>query len=396
MEPAEGHHPTMDAGEQSMLRERDSRVAAQGDVLATLAELDEKLEALERGMAAAEGTAVRGPARDDRPGAFQGQLADAHAVADFQAAARSRTERRLWRQAIPETSYPAGPELEPGPAELPAEPAVAPVWAAGEVDVEPVAGGPDAAPPVGPQHGPNTETAGSWAPAAPVMPAGAPSRPAPRSPEIAAAIEDLAGWRERLRRAIHELTTLQVEIEMAAVHAAEVGGASTSPSGVHATPLTGPPPPPAPRYGPANDQRTGGPGPLTGDWAPADPTDDSASTPDNVYPAAGVRLPVPMPHDRIFEGRVLVDAGPFLDIAGVTAFQHALELVPGARAVDVTALDLDRAHLELELTDPVALGREIRAAFPFHFAIFEAGHGRLSINVDASSLSAPQRAPATR
>jgi hypothetical protein len=103
-----------------------------------------------------------------------------------------------------------------------------------------------------------------------------------------------------------------------------------------------------------------------------------------------------MPHDRLFEGRVLVDAGPFLDIAAVTAFQRALELVPGARGVDVTALDLDRAHLELELSDPVALGREIRAVFPFHFAIFEAGHGRLSINVDTTSLSARQRAPAPR
>ncbi|HWH10162.1 MAG TPA: hypothetical protein VG165_03475, partial [Solirubrobacteraceae bacterium] len=113
-------------------------------------------------------------------------------------------------------------------------------------------------------------------------------------------------------------------------------------------------------------------------------------------PPVGARLPVPMPHDRLFEGRVLVDAGPFVDIAGVAAFQRALELVPGASAVDVTALELDRAHLELELSDPVALGREIRAVFPFNFAIFEAGHGRLSINVDASSQTARQAALGTR
>jgi hypothetical protein len=97
-----------------------------------------------------------------------------------------------------------------------------------------------------------------------------------------------------------------------------------------------------------------------------------------------------MPHDRLFEGRVLVDAGPFRDIPAVTAFQRALEQIPGACGVDVTALDADRAHVELELTDPVALGRQIRAVFPFNFAIFEAGHGRLSINVDTASLSASQ------
>jgi hypothetical protein len=345
-----------------MLRERDSRVAAPDDVLATLAELDEKLAALERGMAAAQGATPGGPDRDGRPPAGGVELPHEHVVADFQAAARSRTERRLWRQAIPEASnYPA-----PDPAE-PAGELTAPL-------VE--AGGPPAAAEV-------EAAARSWPPhAAPatVVPEPAPAA-AIESLGIAVAAAELAGWRERLRRAIDELTALQAEIETAAVRV----GAAIEPAAVAASGVQ-----PAPPSWPVSTPPAPGPPPPTRHPGAGDVPAGSGQ------PAGGVKLPVPMPHDRIFQGVVRVDAGPFLDIGAVTAFQRALELVPGARAVDVTALDLDRAHLELELSDPVALGREIRAVFPFHFAIFEAGHGRLSINVDAASLSAPQRASAPR
>jgi hypothetical protein len=149
-------------------------------------------------------------------------------------------------------------------------------------------------------------------------------------------VGELAGWRERLRGAIAQLAALQAEID---AHIAAAG------------PLAAGGLPPEPR--------------------PIDPSSGA---------------PVPTPHDRIFDGRVTVDAGPFLDVDDVSTFQRALEHVAGAAEVYVTGFELNRAVFELDLAGPVALGREIRAALPFNFAIFEAAHGRLAINVDAAAV----------
>lgn len=168
-----------------------------------------------------------------------------------------------------------------------------------------------------------------------VPPAPAAARPAPERRPVS--LSDLTLWRQHLRRGLGELTGLGVELD-AAIARLET---SSHP-------------------------------------AAADPV------PAVAIPAATASAPpVPTPHDRIFEGRVLVDAGPFVDIAAVTTFHQALEHVTGARDVYVTGFDFNRALVELELDEPVALGREIRAVLPFNFAIFEAGRGRLAINVDA-------------
>jgi hypothetical protein len=472
-----------------MLRERDTRDAAPADVMATLAELDEKLEALERGMAAARGSTQPGPGVSGQS-ATDRVLAQS-AVADFQAAARSRSERRLLAQAPSEAVDPAAGEPPQAADESWAAAgeswaaAAEPPHASGEtmpVDglaaagdlgrAAQLAGGDLLAGPLDADPGdayPEPEF--GWRPE---LPADAVEHQAGARPEseleltgVVVRAGELAGWRERLGRAIDELSTLRLEIELASTRQALIADVR---AGVPAVGLSGPthasgsghdqppsPPPAAgqqpvgPVAGPRDEHAAPGapqtaaprsqgsppvpavpgaaqrpepagprpsqpglipaPGPGTTPpvgafggtsvTAASPPPAPATSTPTGgsdrpAGPSTGVRLPVPMPHDRLFEGRVLVDAGPFLDIAAVTAFQRALELVPGARGVDVTALDLDRAHLELELSDPVALGREIRAVFPFHFAIFEAGHGRLSMNVDTTSLSARQRAPAPR
>jgi hypothetical protein len=234
-----------------------------GDVMATLAELDEKLAALQR--------EVHG-----------GDL---------------------------DPSRPEPADLRPGPV------------AAGRPS-----DGPAADPPADPA--PGGFEAG--APATPAPPRRVPA-PAVRTLTVA----ELSGWRERLRDAVAHLTALQAEIHARIVEAG---------------------PPAADPFLPAR--------------APIDPSSGA---------------PVPTPHDRIFDGRVTVDAGPFLDVADVSTFQRALEQVAGAAEVYVTGFELNRAVFELDLAQPVALGREIRAALPFNFAIFEAGHGRLAINVDAAA-----------
>jgi hypothetical protein len=392
-----------------MLRENDSLVARPGDVSATLAELDEKLEALERGMAAAQGGGVgglgpggTGPGGERQAAASRARTRAEHAAADFQLAARSRTERRFWRQVTGDSV--ASPTESPATAgaATPAEPPPAGF---------PPAGFPPAGfPPAGPLPAEGRDAAvadEAAAPGPPVggllgaagAPAGGPLAAGSDPTELAAdelhaaqshsqagapagdsdssvRFVDLAvldGLRGRLRWVIDELSSIHDAIELAATPPARARAPQPAPRVVA---------PPTAAYGPRPRD------PESGWLPPASPT--SAPT------DGSRRLPVPAPHDRIFEGHVLVDAGPFLDIAAVMTFQHALEAVPGARAVDVTALDLDRAHLELELSDPVALGREIRGVFPFNFAIFEAGHGRLSINVAGATPAAPPRAPAAR
>jgi hypothetical protein len=175
----------------------------------------------------------------------------------------------------------------------------------------------------------------------------------PAAPVAQVPLDELVRWREHLRRVVAELGAVLADVD------AKVAGLAAPVSPRRAAAL-----PPAPTTAPA-----------------------AAS-------AASGAAPVPTPHDRSFQGRVLVDAGPFADISAVTTFQRALEQIPGARDVYVTGFDFNRALVELELSDPVALGREIRAVLPFNFAIFEAGHGRLAINVDAGSVATWQRAEA--
>jgi hypothetical protein len=167
-----------------------------------------------------------------------------------------------------------------------------------------------------------------------------PADPGPRA--VTPAV--LTRWSEELRRALAPIAALAAEIEAGAAELTEPAPAPVSPS--PAVPRTIPP---------ASGRPPGG--------------------------------PVPTPHDRIFAGRVTIDAGPFLDIAAVTTFQQALDLIPGSRDVYVRGFDLNRVHVEFDLAEPVALGREIRAVLPFNFAIFEAGHGRLAINVDTHAAS---------
>lgn len=468
-----------------MLRERNARGTAPDDVMATLAELDEKLEALERGMAAARGgtqpargAAATPPAERD-PTPAESDLTPS-AVADFQAAARSRSERRYWQQPPGVVGDPAPREVPVAAEEtLPLDELVgeAGLMRAGDQLVEPVGAalaaypvpefcGDPLAEPIGAALGAYPAPEFGWTPElsvdAPTRVPDALRESALRSAGVAVEAGELAAWRERLGRAIDELSALRLEIELASVRHDVFTDDRSSASRAGVLPAGAGSPAPAEQLGPMpwpSDQRRppmrditpqtqrpaagGGAGhdrqvsaasrtptqsraaedflptsaaPGTAPVATPDParsgdavagvpsaapalgtlTSAASSDPARTAPPAGVRLPVPMPHDRLFDGHVLVDAGPFLDIAAVTAFQRALEVVPGARGVDVTALDLDRAHLELDLTDPVALGREIRAVFPFNFAIFEAGHGRLSINVDTASLAARQRPPAAR
>ena len=91
---------------------------------------------------------------------------------------------------------------------------------------------------------------------------------------------------------------------------------------------------------------------------------------------------LPETADPEFEGRVVVNAGPFTDIATLGAFEQALGRLPQAEDVFVHGFEGNRALIEVKLAAPVALLDEMRRALPFGFSVVEVEHGRITIDVD--------------
>jgi hypothetical protein len=107
--------------------------------------------------------------------------------------------------------------------------------------------------------------------------------------------------------------------------------------------------------------------------------------PATVPPAAPPPAPAAAsPHeDMPFEGAIVIDAGPFTDIAALSAFEQGLAHVPGAEDVYVSGFEGNRAIVELRLAQPIALVREMRQVVPIHFTITDAAAGRLRLDVTA-------------
>lgn len=114
-----------------------------------------------------------------------------------------------------------------------------------------------------------------------------------------------------------------------------------------------------------------------------------AAPPPAAPQASGAHVPgasplAASPHDEtVFQGPVVVDAGPFTDISTLSTFEQALARVPGAEDVYVSGFEGNRALVELRLGGPVALVREMRAQLPTPFTVTEAGAARLRIEVGA-------------
>ncbi|MEZ5120369.1 MAG: hypothetical protein R2736_02130 [Solirubrobacterales bacterium] len=137
--------------------------------------------------------------------------------------------------------------------------------------------------------------------------------------------------------------------------------AATSPFPPAAS-TTAPPPTPAPAA-------------ATGPLPPTVPSPISAPETAAAPPGAGGH------DDLVFEGPVVVDAGPFTDIAALSAFEQRLARVPGVEDVYVSGFEGNRALIELRVVTPVALVREIRADQGGGFEVAEAAAGRLRIDL---------------
>jgi hypothetical protein len=99
-------------------------------------------------------------------------------------------------------------------------------------------------------------------------------------------------------------------------------------------------------------------------------------------PAADPAPPPPAVGERLFEGQIVVNAGPFTDIATLGDFEQALARLPQAEDVYVRGFEGNRALIDVKLAGPVALLDEMRRGLPFDFGLVDVGQGRITIDVE--------------
>jgi len=87
------------------------------------------------------------------------------------------------------------------------------------------------------------------------------------------------------------------------------------------------------------------------------------------------------PQRRTYEGDVTVEAGRFFDIEQLSAFQAALEAVPGVVDVYVDTFEHRLANFRLHVTEPTPLVAELqrRASQPLY--VVHAGPGELRLEI---------------
>jgi hypothetical protein len=93
-------------------------------------------------------------------------------------------------------------------------------------------------------------------------------------------------------------------------------------------------------------------------------------------PPAGEDEPEP-----VFDARVEIEAGPFIDFATLSAFERALTLLPRVEDVYVRRFAADRAVIELTLAEPAPLLQALERALPYDIDVTAYEHGRISLDI---------------
>jgi hypothetical protein len=163
---------------------------------------------------------------------------------------------------------------------------------------------------------------------------------------------DLVRFREQLERSTRELMDEYTRL-------------------LDALQVPAPPPPPS-AWSESSVRPAPAAAPLTVAAATPDPIAAPAPTPAGLSEADTVA----------FTGQVTVDAGPFTDIATLSAFEQALGHVSGAQDVYVRGFEGSRALIDLVLGEPVALGVELRRTAPVGFTITASKPDHVSITID--------------
>jgi hypothetical protein len=119
-----------------------------------------------------------------------------------------------------------------------------------------------------------------------------------------------------------------------------------------------------------------------GEATPAPPTSPLALQHQPQPPAPPPPTP-PLADGRQFEGQLVINVGPFTDIATLGTFEQALAQLPQTEDVYVRGFEGNRALVDLKLNGPVPLLDELRRVLPFDLGLVEIGYGRITIDVES-------------
>ncbi len=80
-------------------------------------------------------------------------------------------------------------------------------------------------------------------------------------------------------------------------------------------------------------------------------------------------------------GELVIDAGPFADIATLSAFELGLRRVDGVQDALVRSFEGNRAMVDVRLGRPLDLAAALRATLPFAFDVSSARPGALTLTL---------------
>lgn len=104
----------------------------------------------------------------------------------------------------------------------------------------------------------------------------------------------------------------------------------------------------------------------------------------------------PSPEGSLFSGHVVIDVGPFSEIASLAAFEQSVMRVPYAEDVRVSGFEGHRARIELRLTSEVALVFELRRVTDQGFDVRDTEPGLLTLTIHGAPMSVSAAAEAQR
>jgi hypothetical protein len=91
---------------------------------------------------------------------------------------------------------------------------------------------------------------------------------------------------------------------------------------------------------------------------------------------------------ELFKGLVEVEVGPLADFSQLVGFEDAMAAITATSEISVRRFAAGRATLELKLSEPVELLRELEERAPFEFEVRDRRFDRLVLDVDSEQAEA--------
>ena len=91
---------------------------------------------------------------------------------------------------------------------------------------------------------------------------------------------------------------------------------------------------------------------------------------------------------ELFEGVVQLEIGPLADFSQLVGFEDAAGAIEATSEISVTRFSGGRASLDLKLSEPVDLLRELGERAPFGFKVRSVRDGRLILDLGEAEAAA--------